>query len=397
MTTFLATYSTAGLILTALIIALFITELLYYRITYMRPYRKSMRQDKQDKHPADEQLPPVSVVVYANNESFNLKENLPLLLNQDYPHYEVIVVNDGSTDESDEVLILFENKYPHLYHTFIPQESKNLSRRKLSLTIGIKAAHNDILLFTEARCRPLSNQWITSVMRSYTPQTTLVLGFCAYRTSKGFFHKLVSYDNLLTGVRYLSAALANRPYSGNGQNLSYRKSLFFEHKGYSRSLHLHAGDDDLFVNESATAANTSVACCTPAGITEMAPYTSFAAWKEMKTARQATQRYFKGNRPAFYRMETICSFLFLLSVLASIPLGLLAGHPATVLTGLLLYAILYTVKAMVWRKTATLLCQYTFTPWLPFLEIACFATDFYIRIYRLFRRSRDYTFTFGGK
>ncbi|MDR2809624.1 MAG: glycosyltransferase [Tannerellaceae bacterium] len=387
-----AVFSTAEWILISICAALFIAELLYYRITYLRPYRKA-QQNKQEK---EEEQPPVSVIVYADNESHNLKENLPLLLNQDYPQYEVIVVNDGSTDESDEVLITFENEYPHLYHTFIPQESKYLSRRKLSLTIGIKAAHHDILLFTDARCRPLTNQWVAAMVSNYTAQIDLTLGFCAYRTQKGFFHKLVSYDNLLAGVRYLSAALCNRPYSGNGQNLSYRKSLFFEHKGYSRSLHLHAGADDLFVNESATGRNTGVAY-TPDSFTERMPYYSMGDWIEMKASRIATHRHFRGNRPAFYHTETICSVLFLLSVVASIALGMLTGNLATALAGLLLYTILYIVKAIVWKKTAALLSQTSFTAWLPFLEIAYLATGFYIRTYRLFRRKRDYTFTIGGK
>lgn len=374
-------------------LALFVAELFFYRITYMRLYRRAMQPSKQEKTNGQ---PPVSVIVYADNESCNLKENLPMLLTQNYPAYEVIVVNDGSTDESDEVLTALTREYPHLYHTFIPQESKYLSRRKLSLTIGIKAARNEILLFTEARCRPLSNQWIASMVRHYTEPVNLVLGFCAYRSQKGFFHKLVAYDNLLDGVRYLSAALINRPYSGNGKNLSYRKSLFFEHKGYSRFLHLHAGHDDLFVNESATAESTRVDY-TPDSLTAMAPYARFADWKEMKTAHAATQRHFKGHRTTFYRMETLCSIAFLLAVLASVAWGLSTGNPLVVSVGIFLYAALSIVKAVVWRKTALLLCQYPFTPWLPFLEIASWVTGFYIYLCRLFRRKRDYTFSFGGK
>jgi glycosyltransferase involved in cell wall biosynthesis len=368
-------------------------QLFCYRITYLRPYRRLAQQDNREKQ---EEQPPVSVIVYANNESFNLKENLPLLLNQDYPEYEVIVINDGSTDESDDVLKLFENDYPHLYHTFIPQESRYLSRRKLSLTIGIKAAKHDILAFVEAHCRPLTDKWLASMVRNYTGKTAIVLGFCAYRTHKGFFHKLVAYDNLLFGVQYLSAALINRPYSGNGRNLSYRKSLFYEHKGYSRFLGLHAGDDDLFINEAATGENTRVEY-TPDSITEMTPFDCFAAWREMKVSRAATQHYFKGNRLAFYRMVKASSALFLLSAAATILLGVLVRNPLTALAGFLLYFLLYIVKAVVWEKLAAMLQQRSFTAGLPFLEIAHLFISFYIHAYRLFRRKRDYTFTLGGK
>ena len=98
---------------------MFVIQFLYYRIIYLRPYRR-MRQ--QDELPKQSERPAVSIIVYANNESRNLKENLPSLLKQYYPTYEIIVINDGSTDESDNVLRLFENEYPNLYHTLLPAE-----------------------------------------------------------------------------------------------------------------------------------------------------------------------------------------------------------------------------------------------------------------------------------
>ncbi|MDR1644923.1 MAG: glycosyltransferase [Tannerellaceae bacterium] len=387
-----AVFSMLELLLAGAAAVCFVIQLLYYRITYLRPCRKAPLQPKPEEPDA---WPPVSVIVYANKESFYLKENLPALLKQDYPQYEVIVVNDGSTTESDDILKLFANDYPHLYHTFTPQESKYLSRRKLSLMIGVKAAKNDILLFTEAGCCPLTDQWIRAMVRNYTGQTSIVLGFCAYRTHAGFFHKLAAYDNLIAGVQYISAALVNRPYSGNGKNLSYRKTLFYEQKGYSHSLGLHAGDDNLFINESATGRNTCVTY-TPASITGMAPFDCFAAWKEMRIARAATQAYFKGNRLLFYRMEKLSAALFLVSVAALITAGAFGAHLQAILLGALLYTLLYIVKAIVWKKTATMLQQPPFTAWLPFLEIVDLSISLYLRIYHLFHRKRDYTFTLGG-
>ncbi|MDR1343828.1 MAG: glycosyltransferase [Tannerellaceae bacterium] len=384
-------FSTLELFLIGIAAATFIVQVLYYRITYLRPYRMA-----QDNRETESGQPPLSVIIYSNNESANLKENLPLWLNQDYPQYEVIVINDGSTDESDDVLKLFENEHPHLYHTFIPQESRYLSRRKLSLTIGIKAAKYEILLFTEAACHPLSNRWLASMARNYTAKTDIALGFCAYRTHKGFFHKLVSYDNLLTGVQSISATLIRRPYSGDGRNMSYRKALFYEHKGYSHSLGLHAGDDDLFINEFATGDNTRVEYSGDS-ITSIAPFDCFAAWREMKVSRAATQRYFKGKRLAFYRAEKFSSVIFLFSVVASILAGVMANNPVTIAAGFLLYLFLYIVKAMTWEKLSTLLQQRTFTAMLPFIETAHLFVCLYVSVYRIFNRKRAYTFTIGGK
>lgn len=385
-------FSLLELVLIGITILLFVVQLFYYLVSYNRPYKKMQISDNNN---ISETLQPVSVIVYTKNESYNLKKYLPSLLTQNYPLYEVIVINDGSTDESDDILKLFENEYKHLYHTFIPQESKYLSRRKLSLTLGIKAAKNDILLFTEADCHPLSENWITTMVRNYTEKTDLVLGFCAYRKNKGFLHKLVSYDNLINGLEYISSALKNNPFSGNGKNLSYRKQLFFEHKGFSKSLSLHAGDDDLFVNETANNINTHVEY-SKNSITEMAPVERFSTWKNMKISRAATQRHYKGGQLLFYRIGKATSLLFLFSVIGSIVLGIV-GNPVVIGIALLCYILSFITKAVVLSKSAKMLQQKTSVVLLPLLEIVQPLFELYIYIYRVFKGKKDYTFTIGNK
>jgi glycosyltransferase involved in cell wall biosynthesis len=384
----LLTFNPLELVLTGSLVALLAVELCYYLISYSRPYKK-MRASEKNSLP--ETTPPVSVIVYTKNESYNLKRYLPFLLTQDYPSYEVIVINDGSTDESDDVLKLFEHDYKHLYHTFIPQESKYLSRRKLSLTLGIKAAKNDVLLFTEADCRPLSKDWIRTMARNYTNDTDLVLGFCAYTESKGFFHKLIAYDNLINGLEYISSALKKNPFGGNGRNLSYRRPLFFEHKGFSKSLSLHAGDDDLFVNETADRWNTQVEY-SKRGITKMAPVEHFAIWKSMKISRAATQHHYKGRQLLFYQIEKAASLLFLLAVIVSVVSGL-AGNPVVAGIAFVCYLLLFVTKAVVLKKSAGMLQQKMSIALLPLLEVIQPLFDLYIYIYRVFRGKKDYTFT----
>jgi glycosyltransferase involved in cell wall biosynthesis len=97
-----------------------------------------------------EELPPVSVIVCARNEYNNLQEYLPILLSQDYPNYEVIVVDDSSEDETEFLLERLSHQYAHLYHTFVPRGARVVSSKKLALTIGLKAAHHEHILLTDA-------------------------------------------------------------------------------------------------------------------------------------------------------------------------------------------------------------------------------------------------------
>lgn len=385
----IGTWPEAGLL--AATIVLFLIQVWYYRAVYNRPYRRQQREEKA----AGSAQPPVSVIVYAKNESENLRRNLYAVLQQEYPEYQVVVVNDGSTDESDDVLKRYENQYPHLYHTYVPEDVKYLSRKKLALTIGIKAAKYDILLFTEAGCLPSSPRWIARMARHFTEGTDLVLGFCAYDASKGLLNKLAAYDNLLTGLQYLASALAGHPYTGNGKNLAYRKKLFFDHKGYSQTLNLQAGDDDLFVNRLATGSNTRVEY-SPESITRIVPFDRLRVWKEMKVSRAATMRYYRGGQPAFYRAGAWCRFLFLLGCAALIVTGF-TGNPVSAAAGAGLYALFFLIQAVVLRKSARMLGQKPLTGWLPLLNVVLPVYDLYVRIYRLFRGKSDYTFRLGNK
>lgn len=368
---------------------LFIIQLLFYFICFARPFRAG-KKDKVQYEPAGKEQPPVSVIVYAKNESENLKRFLPEILKQEYPTYEVIVVNDGSTDESDNVLKSLNITYPHLYHTYIPEDVKYLSRKKLALTVGIKAAKYDILLFTEANCRPVSNLWIQKMAQNFTPGTDIVLGIGAYENKKGFLHKLAAYDNMVTGLQYLSSALRHRPYMGSGKNLAYRKELFFQHKGYYKSLNLHAGEDDLFINEIANKKNTKVEL-SGESITQMAPYERFKIWKEMKVSKAATLRHIKGGAITFYKLGILNRMLFSSSVLALIITGIF-NNPLLIGAGILFYLLWYLTQAIILKKSAKMFHQQAITGWLPLLNILLPAYNIYIYIYRIFRGKNDYTF-----
>lgn len=219
---------------------LFLIQIIYYLCLYNRIHARSRAVKQGDTHFTQE-LPPISVIICAREESENLRRNLGAVLEQDYPLFEVIVINDGNTDESEDYLTILEEKYPHLYHSFVPDSSRYISRKKLAVTLGIKASKYEWLVFTNANCMPQSNQWLRLMARNFTSRTQVVLGYSGYERGKGWLHKRVAFDNLFTSMRYLGFALAGSPYMGIGRNLAYRKELFYQQKGFSAHLNLQRG------------------------------------------------------------------------------------------------------------------------------------------------------------
>jgi len=330
----------------------FFIQIFYYLYFYARPllYQHKTKKNATAKQTIDSYPVGVSVIISAKNESQNLAEFLPSILEQDYENFEVIVVDNASTDESENILGMLEQKYNNLYKTYIPANTRNLCHKKLALTIGIKAAKHDILLFTEANNQPLEKNWISSIARNFDEKTDIVLGFS--RLNKfGLMSALASFDNLLTGLRYLSSAIMKHPYMGTGNNLAYRKSLFFAKKGFSKYLHLQCGEDDLFVNESANQSNTRIEI-SKESITQT-NIESFQMWKETKICREITQSYYKGSEIKLWRVEYLSRFLFWgLTIAGCILYWNTIFIPAIAVS---LFILKFAVQYIVINKSATML------------------------------------------
>ncbi|MBR1881945.1 MAG: glycosyltransferase [Muribaculaceae bacterium] len=270
--------------------ALLVTYVLWQ---WCRTWRleRFVRHEEADRTYAEE-LPPVSIIVDACNETDQLNRFLPLVLGQDYPEFEVIAVVNGTAESTSGLLSEMKLEHPNLHITFAPYELRALSRKKLALMIGIKAAKYDIVLTTCANCRATSDQWLGTMMRNFTPDTDIVLGYSHYRyhrdTKRGRRHRV--FDTVSTGVQWLQAAVKGRPYRGTSDNLAYRKRLFFEHQGFAKSMDLRWGEDDVFLSEIAQGAVTRV---------EMAPASQMHAYYEdlprahrvLKERREFTSRH----------------------------------------------------------------------------------------------------------
>lgn len=265
---------------------------------------------------------PVSVIIAAKNEAKNLEENLQYFLNQDYPNYEVVVVNDGSWDETPDILEQLQQYYPHLKVSEVPENERYQRGKKFALFCGIKAASHEYLLFSDADCKPVSANWIRNMQAGFAGGRQIVLGYGAYAKQKNLLNLLIQYDTVLTALQYCTYAFAGNAYMGVGRNLAYTKSLFYEQKGFSKHIHHFSGDDDLFVNGAATPDNVSVVLA-PASFTESNPKEDFNNWLRQKRRHASTGRFYKASHKFLLSWGTLSWYFCFLIFLGAFPYLLL--------------------------------------------------------------------------
>ncbi len=207
---------------------------------------------------SDGALQPISVIICARNEVRNLENYLPEILAQDYPSFEVVVVNDRSWDGTADLLENFLKKYDKLKVVTVAEGEKFIAGKKFAVTMGIKAATHEWLVFTDADCIPSSPNWLRGMQQPSDSETEIVLGYSPYMKKKSLLNGIIRMETFFTAVNYLSFALKRMPYMGVGRNMAYKKSLFFKNRGFAAHMHIPSGDDDLFINANATSSNTAI-------------------------------------------------------------------------------------------------------------------------------------------
>jgi glycosyltransferase involved in cell wall biosynthesis len=265
----------------AFLVQLFFYSFYYFRILFYK--NKAILNKNKDG---------VSVIICAKNEQENLEKFLPSILEQNYPNYEVIVVDDCSEDETEFVIQRLQKKYKHLKSTTIKKDDKFYHSKKLALTVGIKAASNDILLFTDADCKAESPKWIEKMQQNFTKETDIVLSYGGYFSERKIINNLIRFDTLFIALQYLTFALARKTYMGVGRNLAYRKTLFFKNKGFASHYHIESGDDDLFISQAANKTNVSVEISRES-ITRSQAEISFSNWFQQKKRHLSTGKLYK--------------------------------------------------------------------------------------------------------
>lgn len=237
------------------------------------------------------ELPPITVIIAARNEADNLFENLPYILQQNYPVFEVIVINNQSIDDSFHLLHAYQQQYPNLRIIEVAKNKHLKPGKKLPITLGVKGAKYEYLVMTDADCKPASNEWLQQIAMRFTAGNEIVLGYGPYMKRPGFLNRLVRFDTAWIGVSYMSMALARLPYMGVGRNMAYTKDLFNRVHGFKSHYSIPSGDDDLFIQEAAKKRNYRISLDKKSHCYSEASET-WSGWIRQKTRHYTTADYY---------------------------------------------------------------------------------------------------------
>jgi cellulose synthase/poly-beta-1,6-N-acetylglucosamine synthase-like glycosyltransferase len=307
--------------------------------------------------------PNVTIIIAARNEADNLFKNLPFILDQDYPNFEVIVVNHQSMDESKYILDAFENEFPNMRVINVEKSQHMKFGKKLPLTIGIKGAKYEHLLFTDADCHPASNQWLKSMSSHFSQKHEIVLGYGPYKKKKGLLNKFIRFDTAWIALNYFSFAKAKMPYMGIGRNMAYTKTVFNSVSGFKSHYALSSGDDDLFIQEAAKKGNYTINL-DPDSFCYSNPPKTWSSWMRQKSRHYTTTERYKVIKKLLLGIYPLTLLLMLLSFVT-----LLFDSNFIWLT-LSVFGFILVVKWFILGKALKKMNETKFIAYLPLLDIA---------------------------
>ena len=311
----------------------------------------------------------VSVIICARDEAANLAKHLPGVLLQKYDTtHEVILINDNSYDDTKYLLESLHKEFKQLHVVELYQEAKMIPGKKFPLSIGIKTAKYEILLLSDADCVPASEHWIDSIQNVYDDNTEIVLGYGAYIKKDGMLNKLIRWETFHSALQYMSYALAGYTYMGVGRNLSYKKAIFYRHKGFSSHNNIPGGDDDLFINMAATKDNVKIAV-DKNSFTLSEPPQSFEQWKKQKNRHYTTSKYYKPLHKFLLGLYAMAQFLF-------VPVTIATAVFYNWIFAAIGFGIVFILLAIMYKKTTEKLDENDLFPY--FLLFECWMFLYYI-------------------
>ncbi len=313
--------------------------------------------------PSESNLEGVSILIAARNESENLFKNLPFILNQDYPEFEVIVINHQSLDDSKYILDAYSREHKNLKVISLERSQHLKYGKKLPLTIGIKGAKYNRLLFTDADCKPEGNQWLKSMSSNFTDQHQIVLGYGPYVKTKGFLNKIIRFDTAWIAMNYLSMAKAKMPYMGIGRNMAYTKQVFQNVNGFKSHYSLSSGDDDLFIQEAARKKNYTINI-DPESFCHSKPSTTWSQWIKQKSRHYTTSDRYKVIKKLMLGIYPLSLLIMMISFVT------LMFDSNFIWISLAIFTFILIIKWIILGRSFSKLKESKFIALLPLLDIA---------------------------
>ncbi|MFN6945817.1 MAG: glycosyltransferase [Cytophagaceae bacterium] len=314
----------------------------------------------EENSPLQENDLSVSVVVCAHNEYLNLVNLIPALLKQKYSNFEIIIVNDRSSDETERLSREFSSNEKISFLT-ISETPKGINPKKHALTLGVQAASKEIILLTDADCLPLSSKWINNMVQGFSSGKEIVLGICQYKQEPGLLNKLIRFETLYTAIQYISFALKNQAYMGVGRNMAYRKSLFDKLNGISAHKEITGGDDDLFIRDASKKGNVAIRINRKSQTISI-PKKNYTSWFRQKKRHLSVGKYYKTRDKVRLGMLNISHMLFYISFF--LLLSLYTDTLLIISLFLLRTGILITIFALISYKMKDRIKWY----WIPILD-----------------------------
>lgn len=331
---------------------------------------------------------PITIIICARNEARNLERNLPAILAQRYTNeagkkmYEVIVVNDASTDDTEKVLYGLEQEYDQLWHvTITTDEPRDRPGKKYAMARGLEHASHQLLLMTDADCMPASDTWLAQMAAPLNAGREIVAGYGGYYAHAGLLNAFTRWETLHTFLQYSTYALAGKPYMAVGRNMACTKEVYLKAQQSPIWNELPSGDDDLLMATMANEQNTAIEA-NPEAFTTSEPKHSWSEWLKQKQRHLSTGKYYKGDIKRLLAVYAISqagmwlAFFALLCFSWQLPM--------------LLLGLRCLVYWSIWTATARLLKEKKLVYLFPLLDIGWMLYNFALSPYIIWKNRQQW-------
>lgn len=330
---------------TTTIIAGAVVVLLAVLGSLINPFLRSLRFQKTE---TAENQPPVSILITAHDNLAELERNLPMFLRQQYAaDYQVIVVCQSTDGETQDFLKRTAAENPHLYYTYIPESSRYMSRKKLQITLGVKAAKHEWIILTEPNCRPSNDKWLQTMARQCQDPNHLVLGYVALDEETKSVRR---FDSIRKAYYVLRRAQQTYGYRSHMPNVAFRKSDFMKEQGYQGNLEYVRGEYDFLVNKYALCGDTATELDCDAWLIREAP--SNKSWHNAHLYLQASRKSLEraGSMRTLMFFDHLMPHLSLIATLAVAAYSILMKN--WILTGCagFSFLLLFIVRMLIANK-----------------------------------------------